>query len=687
MSKPSALLAFVLGLCACAVTPSPPLASGPSAATSLDPLALLPSADAGAAPGTKPIQLEADTRITTKAGAIFEAPKGWYLDRHEDVLVLDAPEHDVTLTFVETPEKDAEKAVTLAWSRTHEGFARKPKTTSKPPPRDGWDEITQLVYETTAAESRQIIAIARRKGDVTYVTLIDGSVAGLDRRGAQLTTALASFRAPGVEEESFAGKKAHVLDASRLAAFAKFVEDGRIKANVPGVAVAIVQDHKIVFEKGFGSRSAGQNAAVGPNTLFMIGSITKSLTSLMMATLVDDARFTWDTPVVDVSPGFSLGDAEATKKLAMRHTVCACTGLPRQDMTFFFGFSKTTPESRVAEMKTLKPTTAFGETFQYSNLMVSAGGYIAAHTSDPKKPLGAAYDAAMRSRVLDPIGMKSSTFDFPTANARDHANPHALGTSLDVKTLPLSAEAWIPAIRPAGGLWSSAHDMARWLAVELDGGKTLEGKSVVSTANLVERRKPMTRSGEKQSYGLAVVVEKYNGIDIAWHTGGTLGFNTLAMWLPQHDVGLVFLTNLAGAGGLMTAARRRLLEILFDGRDEAEESLDFSLARRKGSYAAELGKLDRSPDKAWTAALAGEYRNPILGSVTVRWDGQRAILDAGDWKSAFGRLEEAGNHRLVMLDPPWVSFEFLAKGTGPDATLTLDGGQEKYTFTRAAPKP
>jgi len=229
--------------------------------------------------------------------------------------------------------------------------------------------------------------------------------------------------------------------------------------------------------------------------------------------------------------------------------------------------------------------------------------------------------------------------------------------------------------------------MARWLAVELDGGKTLEGKAVVSTANLLERRKPMTRSGEKQSYGLALVVEKYNGIDVVWHTGGTLGFNTLAMWLPQHDVGLVFLTNLAGAGGLMTASRRRLLEILFDGRDEAQESLDFSLARRRSSYAVELAKLDRSPDKAFTSTLAGEYRNPILGAVTVRWDGQRAILDAGDWKSAFGLLEEAGNHRLVMLEPPWGSFEFLAKGSGADATLTLDGGQEKYTFTRAAPKP
>jgi CubicO group peptidase (beta-lactamase class C family) len=513
---------------------------------------------------------------------------------------------------------------------------------------------------------------------------MDGSVAGFDRRGAQLSTAIGSFRAAGVEEESFAGKKANTLDAKRLEAFATFIEESRVKAKVPGVAVAVVQGHKIVLEKGFGTRSAGGKQPVDPDTIFMIGSITKSLTSLMMAKLVDEGRFTWDTPASEVLPGFALGDAGATKKLAMRHTVCACTGLPRQDMTFFFGFSKTTPESRVDEMKTLKPTTAFGETFQYSNLMVSAGGYVAAHATDAKKPLGPTYDAAMRTRVLEPIGMKSSTFDMALAEKRDHASPHALSTARDVKVLPVSAEAWIPPIRPAGGLWSSAHDMARWVAVELDGGKTLEGKAVVSSANLLERRKPMVRAGEKLAYGLALMVESYKGVDIVWHTGGTLGFNTLALWLPQHDVGLVLLTNLAGAGPLMNATRRRLLEMLFDGKDEARQNLDFSIQRMTAAYAAEFAKLDKAPSKEWTSKIAGDYTNPILGKVSVRWESGRALLDAGDWKSGFGRIQEGPDDKLVMLDPPWVSFDFLAKGTGDATTLTLDGGQEKYVFTRVA---
>lgn len=629
------------------------------------------------------VRLDADTKTTTGGGATFEAPKGWLMTKGADVIALEAPERDLTVTFVEAREKDAEKAIAFAWARTQPGFARKPKMTTKPPPRDGWDEVTQIVYDTSAAEPRDVVALARRKGDVTYVTLVDGTSAALSRRGANLATAVGSFRAPGVEEESFAGKKANKLDARRLEAFEKFVEDARVQAKVPGVAVAIVQDRKIVYEHGFGARAFGREEPVTENTLFIIGSITKSLTSLMMAKLVDEGRFAWDTPVVDVLPTFTLGDADATKRLAMRHTVCACTGLPRQDMTFFFGYSKATPESRVEEMKGLKPTTAFGETFQYSNLMVSAGGYLAAHAAEPKKPLGPAYDAAMRSRVLDPIGMKTSTFDFAVAQKREHALPHALTTSLEVRSMPVGVEAWIPAIRPAGGLWSSAHEMARWVAVELDGGKTLEGKEVVSAANLAERKKPMARISEKKSYGLALVVESYDGVDVVAHSGGTSGFNTVALWLPEHHVGLVVLTNLSSANALLESTRRRFFELLFDGQDEARQGLAFALDRREKAYAADFGKLEVAPDDAWTAALAGEWKNPVLGKIAVRVADGRAIVDAGEWKSAFGRVKEQdGSEKLVLLDPPFAGFDLLVKGSGAAATLTLDIGQEKYVFAR-----
>jgi CubicO group peptidase (beta-lactamase class C family) len=536
--------------------------------------------------------------------------------------------------------------------------------------------VTQVVYESSGADSRELVAVARRKGEITYVVLLDGTAASLDRRGAQLSTAVGSLRAPGIEEESFAGKKANVLDKARLEAFAAFVEESRAKGKVPGVAIAVVQGNKIVLERGLGSRALGQPEAVTPNTLFMIGSITKPLTSLMMAKLVDEGRLSWDTPVTELMPTFALGDAAATKKLTLRHTLCACTGLPRQDMMLFFGYGRETPESRLEEMKRLSPTTPFGETFQYSNLMVTAGGYVAAHVAEPKKPLGPAYDAVMKSRVLEPIGMNASTFDFAVAQKRDHAQPHATTATLDVRVLPESAEAWIPNIRPCGGLWSSAHDMARWVAVELGEGKTLEGKAVVSAASLRERYKPMVRASEKQSYGLALMVEKYGGVDVAWHNGGTLGFNTEAIWLPEHQVGLVVLTNMNGAGAFLNGVRRRFFEVLFDAKDEAAKGFESALERKKKTFEAEFGKLDRAPEWAFLEKIAGAWENPALGKITIKG----TTLEAADWKSKLARRTEAdGTDKIVLIDPPWVGFDFVAK---PDGTLVLDLGQEKYVFKR-----
>jgi CubicO group peptidase (beta-lactamase class C family) len=632
------------------------------------------------------LTLAADTPTTTARGATFTAPKGWVLAKKGSGLQLYAPERDLTLTLVEVAEMDAEKAVAQAWPTADPTFARKPKQTAKLPARDGWDEVTQITYEATAAEARVVIAVARRKGGVHYVALIDGAAAGLDRRGAELMTAIGSFKAPGVEEESFAGKKANVLDAARLATLTTFLEESRVKAKVPGVGFAVVQGGKVVLEKGLGARALGKPEPVTADTVFIIGSITKSLTSLMMAKLVDEGRFGWDTPVTEVMPAFALGDADATKKLAMRHTVCACTGLPRSDMTFFFGYGRTTPESRVAEMKRLKPTTAFGETFQYSNLMVSAGGYLAAHAAEPKLGLGPAYDATMRSRVLDPIGMRSSTFDYAAADRRDHASPHAFTVTRDFTALPVASESWIPSIRPAGGLWSSAHDMARWVAVELAKGKAPDGKVVVSEKNLLERRKPMAKTDDKSAYGLGLMIERYHGVDVVWHTGGTLGFNTIALWLPEHDVGLVVLTNTVGAGAYLHAARRRFLEIVFDARDEAKENLVSGLLRRAERVAKELEKLDRAPGRSFVAAVAGDYSEPVLGAIKIRWDGTRGVVETPDWKSAFGRAkEDDGNDRLVLLDPPWVGFELLArKRDDGTIAIVLEEGQEKYTFLPAA---
>src|SRR5204862_8124674 len=179
------------------------------------------------------------------------------------------------------------------------------------------------------------------------------------------------------------------------------------------------------FADGFGVRELGKPAKPDGNTLFMIASNTKALTTLMLAKLVDAHRFGWETQVTSLLPSFKLGDSAITRQVLVRHLICACTGLPRQDLEWLFEFKNATPESALRSLGTMRPTSKFGEMFQYSNPMAAAAGYTGGHVAYPALELGAAYDEAMRALVFEPLGMTSTTFDYAKALAGSHAWPHS----------------------------------------------------------------------------------------------------------------------------------------------------------------------------------------------------------------------------------------------------------------------
>jgi CubicO group peptidase (beta-lactamase class C family) len=130
---------------------------------------------------------------------------------------------------------------------------------------------------------------------------------------------------------------------------------------VPGVGLALLDHGKVVYAGGLGVRELGKPEKVDENTLFMAASNTKGMTTLMMARLVDQGKLKWDEPVVDVYPKFKLGDAETTKKVLVKNLICACTGLPRQDLEWLFEFKNATPESALTLLGTMQPTSKFGE--------------------------------------------------------------------------------------------------------------------------------------------------------------------------------------------------------------------------------------------------------------------------------------------------------------------------------------
>src|SRR5215216_4688031 len=275
-----------------------------------------------------------------------------------------------------------------------------------------------------------------------------------------------------------AGVTAQPLTGDRQAEFAAYITDMLAMTNVPGAAVAVVQNGEVVYQQGFGVRELGGSDPVTPETLMMIGSITKPMTATMAATVVDDGDVTWDTPIVDLLPSFAVADPELTRRLSLRNAFCACTGLPQRDPEFLFTSATLTPERLITSVRDFPLTAPLGEQFQYSNQLFGIGGYAAAVASAPAETdLFAAYVTAMQQRLLDPLGMRRSSFALDEVLATgDYGRPHGLDLTGAYHPVSLEDdERHVLSVAPAGALWSSAAEMARYLQMELAGGLAPDG--------------------------------------------------------------------------------------------------------------------------------------------------------------------------------------------------------------------
>jgi CubicO group peptidase (beta-lactamase class C family) len=314
------------------------------------------------------------------------------------------------------------------------------------------------------------------------------------------------------------------LTGARLATFEAYVAAKLAQAAVPGAAVAVVQGGEVAFRQGFGVRELGRPEPVTADTLLRIGSVTKSFSSLLAATLVDAGRVSWETPLVDLLPNFAVSDPDLTKRLTIRDAFCACTGLPRRDLEFILNAQALTPELVIDGMARLPLTAPFGETYQYSNQMVAAGGFAAA-VADGGSPhdLSHAYAIALREQVLNPIGMPRSTLALTeVVSDNDYATPHAEDIAGAVHPLPLLADdLWLVPVAPAGALWSSAREMARYLQTALGRGLSPDGDRVVSAANLERTWRPAVAFPEAPGAPPTLAVSI--GYGLGWGVGRTAG--------------------------------------------------------------------------------------------------------------------------------------------------------------------
>ncbi|MFQ6032023.1 MAG: serine hydrolase domain-containing protein, partial [Candidatus Zixiibacteriota bacterium] len=186
---------------------------------------------------------------------------------------------------------------------------------------------------------------------------------------------------------------------------------------VPGLAISIVKEDKVIYTKGFGFRDVKKGLKVTPHTLFAIGSCTKAFTAVAMGFLVDEGKLDWDKPVREYLPSFKLKDPFASERMTPRDLVCHRSGLPRHDLVWYN--SSTSREELTHRLQYLEPSKDFRTTYQYQNLMFMTAGYMVG------KIAGKTWEEFVRERILEPLGMEESNFSVEDSKkAPDFALPY-----------------------------------------------------------------------------------------------------------------------------------------------------------------------------------------------------------------------------------------------------------------------
>lgn len=533
-----------------------------------------------------PAQAAADAPATTPRGTSFIVPAGWTHRTDGTVVLLTPPEADGSrVAIVDATADTPDAAVSAAWAALK--LSPKFLVATDGAPRDGWEQRRFYAYDVPENAKRAISAAALRKGTQWTVVLADVDQALAERRASQMAKISQRLQPAGHVRENFAGRTAHKFDAARLKQVTDFIDTMRRDFEVPGVAIGIVQDGKVVLSQGFGVRTQGKPAKVDGDTRFMIASNTKPLATLMLAKLVDAGKLAWNARAVDVYPAFRLGSAETTDKVLVKHLICACTGVPRQDYEWLFEGEKQTPATVMTTLGIMQPTSGFGELFQYSNPMAAAAGYIGGQIAYPGTELGEGFDRAMDTLVFQPLGMRNTTFDYDHAQTGNFSAPHGYDIDRRVQLMDMGLNNTVRASRPAGAAWSTVNDLLRYVQMEIDKGLLPDGTRYIGEAALLQRREPQVAVGADRHYGMALMVDRSDGVTIVDHGGDMGGFHSNMMWWPEARVGAVILTN-ADEGVFMRGPfKRRLMELMFDGEPQAVAAAAATAKANRAAFAAQ----------------------------------------------------------------------------------------------------
>ena len=500
----------------------------------------------------------------------------------------------------------------------------------------------------------------------------------------------------------------------RLESFETYIQDAMASWHCPGVAISIVKGDDVLFRGAYGLRDVEAQLPMTEDTRFAMASVTKSFTAMSVALLVDQGKLEWDKPVREYIPEFILDDPYATEHVTVRDMLSHRTGLPRHDLA---AWRLDLPRADfVKRMRHLKFSTSFREKFQYNNLMYYATAYLVEQVA------GQRWEDFMQEHVFSPLGMDATNLaPEPPREGQVNAKGYRVdrdeeGGAKGLILMPFGAHTELSP-GSAGALFSTLSDLTRWLKVHVNDGR-LGDTRFVSPDNLHQMHLPQTiipgggvsealRGTTISTYGLGWFIEPYRGYTLVQHGGNVEGHSLMIGFIPQEQVGLVALTNIAGM------PLRDVL--LYEGLDRALDLSDrdwnakyhaitdpIIVAEAHGKKTASEERVEGAPATHPLDAYTGTYGAEGYPDFAVRQVGDAP--GAGDASAASGGLQASlvgsldwdpfRHYHYDVFEWELTSFDqrikmrYLTNDNGDiDAiSIPIEPAVDNVTFTRKPPE-
>ena len=487
-----------------------------------------------------------------------------------------------------------------------------------------------------------------------------------------LTAALA-LRALSAQPASSASSAPPDLDRVVMRALSTF--------RVPGLALAIVKDGRVVVARGYGVKKLGAAAPVDARTRFQIASNTKAFTAVALALLVEDGKIEWDAPVTRYLPGFAMHDAFVTRELTVRDLLVhrSGLGLGAGDLLWW---PPTTYQRRelVARLRHIPLATSFRTAYAYDNVLYAVAGELIETVS------GQSWEDFVATRIVARVGMTDTDVRFSTGGkSANVATPHA---DVEGTVRPVAAFETDNA-NPAAGIHSTAQDMAKWMIVLLDSGRLADDTRLFRSRTMRELwsmvtpqavadpspELPHLRSNFR-GYALGFNVFDSRGRKIVQHSGGMPGFLSLVTMVPELRLGIAILTN-QESGAAYAALTNHILDHYL-----AQRPFDYvdAYRRREARLAAATDSVVRRAAAARDstsrpslplARYAGAYADPWYGEVVITLENDRLVLRFSRTPSLVADLRHWQHDTFVARwrDRELRADAFITFALNPDGTI------------------